>query len=91
MWLEEAARFLHHACRGLPARGNNQARANSSRFYAQALECALGYFGSRVLYPARPAGDDDAGRQLHDASDSERKKIDCSAQFARLHAGRRAV
>ena len=41
----------------------------------------MGYFGSRVLSPARPAGDDDAGRQLHDASDSERKKIDCSAQL----------
>ena len=78
---EEAARFLHHACRGLPARGSTQAGANPNRFYAQALECALGYFGSRVLYPARPAGDDDAGRQLHDASDSERKKIDCSARL----------
>ncbi len=78
---EEAARFLHHACRGLPARGNKQPRVNSNRFYTQALECALGYFGSRVLYPARPAAEDVAGRELHDASESERNKIDSSAQL----------
>ena len=78
---EEAARFLHHACRGLPARQNHQTATNSNRFYIQALECALGYFGSRVLYPARPTADDGAAHELRDASDSDRKKIDSSAQL----------
>ena len=45
------------------------------------MEYALGYFGSRVLYPARPTTEDAAGRELHHASDSERKKIDSSAQL----------
>jgi hypothetical protein len=76
---EEAARFLHHACRGLPARGNGHATTNANRFYARALEYALGYFGSRVLYPARPMVED--GRELGEVSDSERKKIDSSAQL----------
>lgn len=55
---EEAARFLHHACRGLPlwANGKNQVQAGSADlFYTRALEHALAYFGSRVLYPGRPA------------------------------------
>jgi len=78
---EEAARFLHHACRALPARGNAQRRSNPDRFYANALEYALGYFGSRVLYPARPAVESGSGRESHDAPESERKKIDSSAQL----------
>jgi hypothetical protein len=52
---EEVARFLHHACRGLPLRANmhSEKNQNSDRFHSLAVECALGYFGSRVLYPAR--------------------------------------
>jgi len=55
---EEAARFLHHACRGLPLRRDGHplpATEREDRFYARTLEHALAYFGSRVLYPARPA------------------------------------
>ncbi len=53
---EEVARFLHHACRGLPMRGNILVRPEfSDQFYARTVENLLGYFGSRVLYPARPA------------------------------------
>ena len=55
---EEAARFLHHACRGLPLRVNGHTTeplAAEDSFYARALENALGYLGSRVMYPARPA------------------------------------
>ncbi len=55
---EEAARFLHHACRGLPARVTAREEAAdepSDFFYGRALENALAYFGSRVLYPARQA------------------------------------
>jgi hypothetical protein len=62
---EDAARFLHHACRGLPRRLNgNGSNGNSSGttgapvtadvFYTRAMENAVAYFGSRVLYPSRP-------------------------------------
>jgi hypothetical protein len=51
---EEAARFLHHACRGLPERRKPALEIETAgRFYAAVVENALGYFGSRVMYPAR--------------------------------------
>ena len=51
---EEATHFLHHACRGLLSRQSNVSQPEpEDRFYRRALEHALGYFGSRVLYPAR--------------------------------------
>jgi hypothetical protein len=55
---EDAARFLHHACRGLPDRVNGkipQPRTPHDGFFAATLEHALACFGSRILYPARPA------------------------------------
>jgi hypothetical protein len=57
---EDAARFLHHACRGLPSRVNGHGQATelpskAHTFYMRLLEHAVAYFGSRVLYPARPA------------------------------------
>jgi hypothetical protein len=52
---EEAARFLHQACRGLPSLGGENTAAPADQFYTRTLEHALGYFGSRVLYPARAA------------------------------------
>jgi hypothetical protein len=54
---EEAASFLHHACRGSAkaANGNGGSEPEAQdRFYSRVLEHALAYFGSRVLYPARP-------------------------------------
>ena len=80
---EDAARFLHQACRGLPSRtGSAATMTNANRFYAQTLEYALGYFGSRVLYPARPAAEDGAGRELlRETPESERRKIESSAQL----------
>jgi hypothetical protein len=45
---EEAARFLHHACAGIPETGSPE-----NHFYARVLQDALGYFGSRALYPGR--------------------------------------
>ena len=81
---EEAARFLHHACRGLPVRGDGQAGAavNANRFYTQTLEYSLGYFGSRVLYPARPAAEDGAGYDLlREGPESQRRKIESSTQL----------
>jgi len=64
---EEAARFLHHACRGLPLRADKNLEDGFSpadRFYTLAFEQALAYFGSRVLCPARPAVRDEKGNQL---------------------------
>ncbi len=51
---EQAARFLHHACRGLPERNRTDAKSSEeNRFCTGVLEDALGYFGSRILYPGR--------------------------------------
>jgi hypothetical protein len=68
---EDAARFLHQACQGLPRRMNghleetrttngssNRGRKATDDFYARVIEHAVAYFGSRVLYPSRPAPDD---------------------------------
>jgi hypothetical protein len=89
---EEASRFLHHACRGLPLRRNGHALATGEpmdRFYARTLEHALAYFGSRVLYPARPAVSGQAAcefsraaceRLMRDALHSDRNKFDSIAQ-----------
>jgi hypothetical protein len=61
---EDAARFLHHACRALPERMDGQglgpladspAELTTDDFYTRIVEDAAAYFGSRVLYPSRPA------------------------------------
>jgi Haem-binding uptake, Tiki superfamily, ChaN len=67
---EDATRFLHQACRGLPNLCNSKALELSSApqaapgaasldkddaFYVAIFEHALAFFGSRILYPARPA------------------------------------
>jgi hypothetical protein len=80
---EEAARFLHHACRGLPMRAaNSKALDNSGRFYTHAIEYALGYFGSRVLYPARCSAGSLARREPMDSTaEFDRKKTETSAQL----------
>jgi len=59
---EDATRFLHQACQGLPQRLNGHGLAETEegdraadRFYARVVEHAIAYFGSRVLYPSRPA------------------------------------
>jgi hypothetical protein len=67
---EDAARFLHHACQGLPQRHSAHPACGSAdtaeprtpldRFYARVVENAVAYFGSRVLCPSRPAPVSDA-------------------------------
>jgi len=63
---EDATRFLHQACQGLPHRLNGVPSGHSANelagrenaidhFYARVIEHAVAYFGSRVLYPSRPA------------------------------------
>jgi len=89
---EEACRFLHHACRGLPLRRNGQAPVASERvdrFYARTIEHALAYFGSRVLYPARLAENGGDGsvfsfrlceRAATDALRHDRAEFDAASQ-----------
>ena len=75
---EDATRFLHQACRGLPNVCNGKALAqrhalntapvfqplnNDDAFYLTVFEHALAFFGSRILHPARPA--------LHDSDLTE--------------------
>ncbi len=67
---EDATRFLHQACQGLPHRLRDQAAGSADdsaeekspidAFYARTIEHAVAYFGSRVLCPSRPtpSGDD---------------------------------
>ncbi|MFB3917788.1 MAG: ChaN family lipoprotein [Terriglobales bacterium] len=50
---EQAARFVHHICRG--AKLDTEAAGAEERFYTRTMEEALAYFGSRALYPVRPA------------------------------------
>src|SRR5579862_7229 len=68
---EDATRFLHQACRGLPnlmqvrAAQGRMAQAGAGAagaeldgddaFYVTVFEHALAFFGSRILHPARPA------------------------------------
>jgi Haem-binding uptake, Tiki superfamily, ChaN len=78
---EDAARFLHQACMGLPQRSGPNHRGSGSRgsldnYYATVMEHAVSYFGSRVLYPARP--DPDAG----DAMQLSRAACEKAAQAA---------
>ncbi len=73
---EDATRFLHHACRGLPMRINGRVPkplAPEDAFYVAVLENAIGYFGSRVLYPARPAFRD---ADLHELYDLTREDLE---------------
>lgn len=62
---EEAARFLHHACRGLPHYGKERLELErSGEFYVRVAENAVAYFGSRVLYPNRPAPDEENSGEI---------------------------
>ena len=66
---EDATRFLHHACRGVPDRVNGKAPAHrgpEDAFFAATLENALACFGSRILYPASPAFRDADLQQLYE-------------------------
>jgi Haem-binding uptake, Tiki superfamily, ChaN len=78
---EDATRFLHHACQGLPHRlsGNGSKLHSKSRidqFYTRVIESAVAYFGSRVLYPSRSA------YNTHDAGPLSRVAVDRAAKAA---------
>jgi len=52
---EEAARFVHHACRGTIARDVQGVQENvQNSFYRAVLEDAVADFGARTLCPTRP-------------------------------------
>ena len=73
---EEAARFLHHACRGLPLRGAAfDFASREDAFYTRTLENALAYFGSRVLCPARSAVRE---QDLYELYDETREDVEHS-------------
>ena len=70
---EDATRFLHHACQGLPQRLNGRQAAEDGPsthptgidlFYVHVIEHAVAYFGSRVLYPSRPVPEDEGATQI---------------------------
>lgn len=74
---EDATRFLHHACRGLPHRLNGHpveasvgedGSLSPDNFYVRVIEHAVAYFGSRVLYPSRPVPDAQTVPQLSRAA-----------------------
>jgi uncharacterized iron-regulated protein len=94
---EDVTRFLHQACQGLPNRLNGHAGngteakegASPDRFYARVIENAAAYFGSRVLYPSRPAPETDDLAQLsrtgcdkaaQAAAQADTQKFEASAQ-----------
>jgi len=95
---EDAARFLHHACQGMPYRLNGHGSADASaeaarnggrngehraeldHFYTRVIEHAVAYFGSRVLYPSRPAPETNDSVQLSRAAGDK-------AAYAAVRAG----
>ena len=85
---EDATRFLHQACRGLPYRSalsrslpnrnhKSQAPALSleDAFYLAVFEHALAYFGSRVLHPARPAFRDAELAELYELTHEDLEQL----------------
>ncbi|MGO9862800.1 MAG: ChaN family lipoprotein [Terriglobales bacterium] len=80
---EDATRFLHQACRGLPSLSSAKASGKRTAtdaapeaksfdkddaFYLEVFEHALAFFGSRILYPARPAFRDADLEELFDVT-----------------------
>jgi len=72
---EDATRFLHQACRGLPNLSNGKPPAvlahtldKTDAFYMEVVEHALAFLGSRILYPARPARRDADVAELFDVT-----------------------
>ena len=74
---EDAMRFLHQACRGLPNLCNARAVASGASatpldrddaFYVAIFEHALAFFGSRILHPTRPVVRDSDLADLFDVT-----------------------
>jgi len=75
---EDAMRFLHQACRGLPNLCNGRIAAphgtavahldRDDAFYVAVFEHALAFFGSRILHPTRPVVRDSDLADLFDVT-----------------------
>jgi heme-binding uptake protein ChaN (Tiki superfamily) len=75
---EDAMRFLHQACRGLPYLCNGRAGTphfppvavldRDDAFYLAVFEHALAFFGSRILHPTRPVVRDSDLAELFDVT-----------------------
>jgi hypothetical protein len=75
---EDAARFLHQACRGLPSVRNGKPAAHGASaaktldrddaFFEAVFEHALAFFASRILHPARPALRDSDIAELYEVT-----------------------
>ncbi len=75
---EDAMRFLHQACRGLPNLCNGKTGARhvaptatldrDDAFYLAVFEHALAFFGSRILHPTRPVVRDSDVEELFDVT-----------------------
>ena len=95
---EDATRFLHQACRGLPdllqrqarslRRGGQPALTETTRFTKPCFEHALAFFGSRILHPARPALRD-ARRRRTVRSDPRRSGTANGSSFRRCRRSSR--
>jgi hypothetical protein len=86
---EDATRFLHHACQGLPNRSvapkspinrchrksRRSALTSEDAFYLAVIQHALAFFGSRVLHPARPAFRQDELSELYDLTHEDLEQI----------------
>src|SRR5258706_1178570 len=94
---EDATRFLHTASRGWPHRLNGLTNGNGQHemvgpidtFYTRVIEHAVAYFGSRVLYPSRPAPETEDSPALSRAAvekaaqaaiPADAEKFECTAQ-----------
>ncbi len=91
---EDATRFLHQACQGMPhrlngANGNGTSSSPIDDFYVRVVEDAVAYFGSRVLHPSRPAPETNDPPQLsraacekaaQTAARADREKLETVAQ-----------
>jgi hypothetical protein len=97
---EDVARFLHHACRGLPHRIHAHSDDSASivesspqpgrnaidLFYVRVIEHAVAYFGSRVLYPSRPAPNTENLPQLSRAACEKAARAAASTEAGKLES-----
>jgi len=91
---EDVARFLHHACQGLPQRINGHTGIfpdancvkSSDRFQISVIENAVAYFGSRVLYPSRPAPESVNVPQLSRSACDKAAQIAADSDAARFES-----
>ncbi|MGZ4787119.1 MAG: ChaN family lipoprotein [Terriglobales bacterium] len=71
---EQAARFVHHACRGHEGKPLN----GQDEFYLRVMEFALAFFGSKVLCPSRRLFSESEiyDRYMHSPEEVEREGWD---------------